>query len=175
MEEILEVLRDHLTRYPEMKPMDCYKLIYQNERGPGHLVESEAEALDVLKKEWEITEADENMPLTESIGNNLCRLNIAKAKCRYTPEEINDIFMRTARLHRGRMAEFMHNMKLFVSHFDELPANFTEEELLAFREWYRGRAYPAVHHSPEYKAAYNPHYRVVYQGFADSLDIAIED
>ena len=60
MEEILEILRTHLEKYPKMTPQDCFKLIYQNELGPGHLVRNEKESLELLKKEWDSIEADEN-------------------------------------------------------------------------------------------------------------------
>lgn len=171
MEEILEILRRHLEKYPKMTPQDCFKLIYQNELGPGHLVRNEKESLELLKKEWDSIEADENEELIEPLGNNLCRLNLKKAKCRYTPEEINDIFVRTANIHRGRMGEFMHNMKLLKHNLENLPVNFTYDEFIEFQEMYRGRGYPALHHSPQYKEAYDPHYRVVYTGFAESLDL----
>lgn len=171
MEEILEILKTHLEKYPLMTPQDCFKLIYQNELGPGHLVGDEKDALNSLLKEWNEIEADENAELIEPIGNNLCRINLKKAKCLYKPEEINDIFVRTANLHRGRMGEFMHNMKLLKHNLENLPVNFSAGEFLEFQEMYRGRGYPPLHHSPKYREAYDPHYRVVYLGFAQSLDL----
>ena len=171
MEEILEIMKTHLEKYPQMTPQDCFKLIYQNELGPGHLAGDENACLEMLRKEWDEIEADENEELITPIGNHLCRINLKKAKCLYTPEEINDIFVRTADIHRGRMGEFMHNMKLLKNHLDELPVNFSHDEFMEFQEWYRGRGYPALHHSPQYREAYDPHYRVVYQGFAESLDL----
>jgi hypothetical protein len=171
MEEILEIMKTDLEKYPEMTPQDYFKLIYQNELGPGHLAENEAEALNNLLAEWNEIEADENAELLEPIGNHLCRINLKKAKCLYTPEEINDIFVRTANIHRGRMGEFMHNMKLLKHNLQNLPVHFTEEEFLEFQEMYRGRGYPPLRHSPKYREAYDPHYRVVYEGFAESLDL----
>lgn len=171
MEEILEILKTHLEKYPEMTPQDCFKLIYQNELGPSHLAVNEAEALNNLLAEWNEIEADESAELLEPIGNHLCRINLKKAKCLYTPEEINDIFVRTANIHRGRMGEFMHNMKLLKHNLQNLPVHFTEEEFLEFQEMYRGRGYPPLRHSPKYREAYDPHYRVVYEGFAESLDL----
>ena len=58
MEEILEILKTHLEKYPEMTPQDCFKLIYQNELGPGHLVRDEKESPELLKKEWDSIEAE---------------------------------------------------------------------------------------------------------------------
>ena len=171
MEEILVILKKHLEKYPKMTPQDCFKLIYQNELGPGHMVEDEKTSLERLKKEWDEIEADENEQLIVPLGNHLCRINLKKAKCLYTPEEINDIFVRTANIHRGRMGEFMHNMKLLKHHLDELPVSFTYDEFLEFREMYRGRGYPPLHHSPLYRETYDPHYRVVYEGFAESLNL----
>ncbi len=173
MEEILGILKVHLEKYPEMKPQDCFKLIYQNELGPGHMVKDEDAAKKMFLNEWEAVEADENQELIEPIGNNLCRIYLKKAKCMYTPEQICDIFVRTANIHRGRMGEFMHNMKLLNKHLEDLPVHFSYDEFTEFQEMYRGRGYPALHHSPQYAKKYDPHYRVVYQGFAESLDLEI--
>ena len=170
-EEIITILKRHLEKYPQMRPQDCFKLIYQNELGPGHKIEKEDYSLAELIMEWYQIEADENEELIEPIGNNLCRINLKKAKCKYRPEQIHEIFAQTANLHRGRMGQFMHNMKVLKNSLHELPVNFTDEEFFEFQEWYRGRGYPAVHHSDEYRNAYDPHYRVVYQGFAESLDL----
>ncbi len=171
MEEILEILKMHLEKYPEMRPQDCFKLIYQNELGPGYMVKDEEAAKTALLTEWNLIEADDNQELIEPVGNNLCRINLKKAKCRYTPEQISDIFVRTAKIHRGRMGEFMHNMKLLRKHLEDLPVHFSYDEFIEFQEMYRGHGYPALHHSPQYAKAYDPHYRIVYRGFAESLDL----
>ncbi len=171
MEEILEVLKDHLQKYPKMTPQDCFKLIYQNELGPEHMIQSSEESLAKLLEEWNSIEADPDAELIEPIGNHLCRINLKKAKCLYTPEAVNDIFVRTANIHRGRMGEFMHNMKLLKHSLEALPVSFSYDEFLEFQEMYRGRGYPALHHSPVFREAYDPHYRVVYEGFAESLDL----
>ena len=170
MEDIITILKEHLNRYPQMRPQDVIKLLYQYEYGPGHMIRDDAMKLYELMKEWDETEADETMPLYENIGNMMSRVNIAKAKTMFTPEQINDLFVRTANIHRGSMADFMRDMKTIRRHLSELPVSFTETEYDEYLAWYRSEGYPSVHHSREYHDLYHPHYRVIFTNMIRSLE-----
>ena len=162
MKEFETILTRHAELYPLMTPQDCIKLLYQNEYGPEHAIADPAMSLERLKKEMEITEADENAELYIPVGNGLCRLQLQKAKLLYPAEEINDWFVSSASNSRGSMASFMKKLKTFTGNWKEYGFRFSEEELDEFLAKYRSEAYPVVHHSGIYRENYHPHYRVMY-------------
>ena len=167
MEEILELLKRNIEKYTEMRPQDCIKLIYQRHYGPGHMIPDPDASLSVLKAELDTLVIAGKDDLAEPLGNHLCRLNLKEARSLYTPEEINEIFVRTAAIHRPVMADFMHELKLVKENIMEFPVVFSREDFDAYFAWYRGKGYPAVHHSPFYHAFYDPHYRVIYEGMLE--------
>ena len=48
--------------------------------GPGHLVLDPQAVLERLEAEWADVEGDADAPLTEPLGNGLCRLSLAACK-----------------------------------------------------------------------------------------------
>lgn len=162
MEEFELILKDHAARYPLMTPQDCVKLLFQNEFGPEHAIENTGASLLRLMDEYEETEADENAELFVPIGNGFCRLQIAKAKLLYPAEEVNEWFVTSANSSRGSRADYMHKLKVFMKNYKEYGFTFSEDELTEFMAKYCSQAYPPVHHSDVYHAAYHPHYRVMY-------------
>lgn len=160
MEELKELLQLHLQRYPEARPEDFVKLLYQNEFGPEHAITEAEFSLSAIMREYYETEAKEE-DLFVPIGNYLVRLNIHVAAKQYAFEDINDWFIRTAQTHRGSMTEFLKKLKYFDKSYDQFDYHFTEKELKEFLSIYRSQAYPAIHHSETYRNLYQPHYRVI--------------
>ena len=48
-----DILLAHAKRYPQMRPTDAVKLIYQNEFGGGHLIRDEEAVLNYLRQEYD--------------------------------------------------------------------------------------------------------------------------
>ena len=157
----------HLTRYPLMEPGDVVKLLYQNEFGGGHLISDSARSLAYLQQEWESLPAElaarEDTPLLEDIGGGLCRLHLAPAKAGglYTPEQINEWFVRSAADHRGSMERFLATLNWLEENAAAFPFHFEGEELQTYLAAYREAGCPMVSHSDTYRRAYHPAYRVV--------------
>lgn len=161
MEEIIQVLEKHLLYYPKMQPQDCVKLLYQNEFGPGHSINEEKSLLylqEELKEETQSVQPEMFLP----IGNHFVRVDLQQAIKEYTLEDINTWFVGSGKYYRGSMASFMQKLKTFKKHASALPINFSQEELDVYLAYYRGSAYPAVHHSDIYRENYHPHYRVIF-------------
>lgn len=159
MEEIKDLFETHLNLYPKMEPQDCIKLLYQNEFGPSHAIYP-IQSFEALQKEVEhLEESDE--PIFLPIGNYLYRVNLYSALKEYELEEIYEWFIETANTHKGSLASYMKKIKDFKKCYASLPFTFTEEALDSYLAYYRGLAYPAVHHSKTYVENYHPHYRIV--------------
>ena len=159
----------HLSRYPLMEPTDVVKLLYQNEFGGGHLISDPARSLAYLRQEWESLPGEksnqEDMPLLEDIGGGLCRLHLAPAKAGglYTPEQINDWFVRSAAAHRGSQDRFLATLDWLEEKAEIFPFRFSKEALQNYLAAYREAGCPMVSHSETYRRAYRPAYRVVLQ------------
>ncbi|NCB34148.1 MAG: hypothetical protein EOM64_09800 [Erysipelotrichia bacterium] len=170
MEEIEEILSSHCSRYSLMEPQDCIKLIYQNEFGAAHAVNNSEASMELLMQEYESVTADASDELIIPIGNHRCRMNLAKAKTILTAGEVGRWFLSDAACAPGSMAEFMHKIKLFKKNWESYGFTYTQEQVDEFLSWYRSQGYPAVHHTPIYKAAYNPHYRVMFSRNYQNID-----
>ena len=160
MEELRAILIAHAKRYPLMQPTDAVKLIYQNEFGGGHLIRDEQACLNYLRREYTSVAKDPTVPLYEDIGNGIIRVNLAAVK----PEDLEQLgraFIDSAAKHKGTMDSFLNKLEVLRKLANEGVFNFDTNALNAYLSEYEAAGYPAVSHSPEYRQAYNPAYRVI--------------
>ena len=161
--ELEQVLRGHAARYPLMQPTDAVKLIYQNEFGGGHLIRDEQVFLNYLRREYASVEKDPQMPLYEDIGNGLVRVNLA-AVHETDLEQLGQAFIRSAAAHTGTRESFLSKLELLQQMTAQGQMPFTTAALEAYLTDYRAADYPMVSHSPTYRDAYQPAYRVILSG-----------
>ena len=160
MEELQKVLREHAKRYPLMQPRDAVKLIYQNEFGGGHLIRDEQACLNNLRQEYASAEKDPTAALYEDIGNGIVRVNLAAVK----PEDLEQLgkaFIDSAAKHKGTMDRFLNKLEVLRKLANEGVFNFDTNALSSYLTEYKAAGYPAVSHSPEYRQAYKPAYRII--------------
>ncbi len=159
-----DVLLSHFALYPQMEPQDAVKLIYQQEFGPEHLIRDPEKSLAMLKAEIaQLQGGGTKEPLYESIGSGLCRLNLRPCRDRGIPaEDVNRLFVETAQTTQGDEKRFRQGIRILqrLAEEDQTPFDALALDLFLAR-------YPhqpaAVHHSPRYREAYAPAYRVVAQ------------
>ena len=164
MEELERILREHAKRYPLMQPCDAVKLIYQNEFGGGHLIRDEQACLNYLRREYADLEKDPTVPLYEDIGNGIVRVNLVAVK----PEDLEQLgqdFIASAAKHKGTMDLFLNKLEVLRKLANEGVFNFDTNVLNAYLSEYEAAGYPAVSHSPEYRQAYKPAYRIIRKAF----------
>ena len=160
MFELETVLKNHASRYPLMQPTDAVKLIYQNEFGGGHLIRDEEACLNYLLREYEAVTPDPGMPLYESIGNGIVRVNLAAVK----PEDLEQLgrdFISSAARHKGTIDRFLSKLEVLRALTAESIFAFDLSTLNAYLSEYEAAGYPAVSHSRQYRQAYKPAYRVI--------------
>ena len=164
MEELRAILITHAKRYPLMQPTDAVKLIYQNEFGGGHLIRDEQACLNYLRREYADLEKDPTAPLYEDIGNGIVRVNLAAVK----PEDLEQLgraFIDSAAKHKGMLESFLNKLKVLETLTAEGVFPFDTNALSAYLHEYKAAGYPAVSHSPEYRQAYNPAYRIIRKAY----------
>lgn len=163
--EFQAVLEAHLSKYPWMEPQDCGKLAYQNALGPAHLLSHRERFSRLLRDEWEAVDDGGPSQPPESIGNGLCRFPLTKTEdLEAATPLLARLCLLTAERGMGAMSQLMENL-----------ACLERVKLPGMSEWltqYRGQGCPAIHHSPAYRAAYRPHYRLLrveYAGYFPAL------
>lgn len=160
MTELSRILLQHMERYPAMRPCDGVKLVFQNELGGGHLIGDPAASLGRLRAEWEAVPHDPSAPLTEEIGNGMVRVALTALRADEL-ELLNGDFVRSARRHTGSQAGFLQKLEVLRTLARQGAFPFTPEELEHDLADYLAAGCPPASHSPEYRAAYRPAYRVV--------------
>lgn len=164
MEQLKHILTVHARRYPEMRPQDAVKLLYQRRFGPGHLVQDPSAALQRLRDEWALTPADPTAPLLENIGNGLVRVMLpAWSEEEYPAEALNDDFVRSARIHTGSLDDFSNDITFLRELTVQGILPFSVGELDSYLKQYTAAGRGVVSHSEEYRQAYCPAYRVVHK------------
>ena len=160
MEELEQILREHTKRYPLMQPCDAVKLIYQNEFGGGHLIRDEQACLNYLRREYADLEKDPTVPLYEDIGNGIVRVNLGAVR-EEALEQLGQDFIASAAKHKGTLDSFLNKLGVLHKLTTAGVFSFDLDALNAYLSKYKAAGYPAVSHSPEYRQAYNPAYRVI--------------
>ena len=161
LSELQHVLTVHAERYPLMRPTDAVKLVFQNEMGGGHLIADARKSLERLCTEVGQIPFDSAAPLFEDIGNGLGRVMLAGLDPRlYTPEQLNADFVRSAQHHQGDPDMLRQKLDVLRKAAAEGLFAFSATELDDFLGPYMASGCPAVSHSPEYRTAYRPAYRI---------------
>ena len=160
MEELRAILIAHARRYPLMQPRDAVKLIYQNEFGGGHLIRDEEACLNYLRREYATLEKDPTAPLYEDIGNGIIRVNLAALR-EEDLEQLGKAFIDSAAKHKGTLDSFLNKLEVLQTLTTEGVFAFDLDALNIYLSEYEAAGYPAVSHSPEYRQAYKPAYRII--------------
>ena len=165
----------HYKKYPAMQAEDIFKLLYQNEFGPGHMIKSAQDSLDMILKEASaLTPQARGHEAREPIGNGLCRLYLSALRHGLSPEELNRVFVATANRVRGSAGGFEEKAAVFIKICQEGLLPFDPGEASGLLEAYRAAGYPPMRHSARYRQAYAPAYRVVDESLCDTLPFLLK-
>ena len=168
MAELAWLLEEHVQTHPAMEVRDAVKFLCQSHLGSGHLVHDEESALACLEEEWSRTPKAPASPLSQPLGNGLCRLDLGACKGRgLSCATYGRLFLLTAQAHRPDPEGLSRDLEL-------VRPLFPPEEAAAFLSDYRARGCPPIHHSEAYRNTYSPAYRVVFSYFAGLVPLLAE-
>lgn len=164
-EDYKALLRAHRTRYPLMEPQDCVKLLYQSVLGPMHLGE-EVEALAAgIAEEWKTVPETVSPDGAERIGGGLCRFPLRPgAFCPEAARLMAELMQQTAQHCHGSLLQLRRLLEQLGAEEPDL------------RRWIAEAAWDAaspVHHSAQFRAAYQPHYRLLRQEYAGYFSLLL--
>ena len=163
--EIMQAVRNQLQLYPESTLQDIYKSFFQDEFGPGHLVENVSYAREYFDLELEEM-ASQGRHNAESCGTgkNFYRVPLDLVKDGKIPEE--DYFtsfmesssdfkipdVETWKTKWGEIVNVIETMELDIKNYKDDKAALAE--MLDDGE-------TVVHHSKSFSEHYDPHYRII--------------
>ena len=170
MTELQQILSDAQKRYPKMGLSDHVKLIYQNEFGCAHLSGAPEAVLEQLKTECSI--ARTGLHLFEQIGNGYRRVYLKNAlEAGASPEMLSRIMLASAAESGGSTDSLRRKLQLLLSLCRDGKLPFKESLCRLYLANYETAGFPPLHHTPQYKEAYAPSYRVVSDRYARFFDL----
>ena len=159
-----------METYPELRLLDIYKSCFQDYMGAEHLVSDSERVKAYLDEELEMTTLDDLLPWyyePYGIDSNYYRVSIRAIKEGIIAEELLlDAFVRSANSAERPSVESWRNWwHVIIGTIDKMQINlphYDEDKLFIDSILAAGKY--AISHSPEYREAYHPHYRIVEKG-----------
>ena len=156
-----------LHTYPQSRLLDLYKSCFQDYMGAEHLVSDRQRVKAYLDEELCTTTLNDLMPWNYEpcgIDSNYYRVSIRTIKENVISEEmLLDAFIRSANTpKRPSVEEWSKRWHVIMDAIDQMQLglpNYQQDK--AFIDSILSAGKYAISHSPEYREAYHPHYRIV--------------
>ena len=179
--DVREAIERQMTEFPESTLQDIYKSFYQARFGTGHMISDTAAMRAYLLYELEVAAADTfPSPYYEPVGANGAFVRVYLRNViegRLTAEQLLDAFVRSAHPAQPATPDPATPNQPATS-LPATPAQSWPDEWSAIVQTLREMGWAideddyalltqaaqnnrAVHHSPSYRNAYHPHYRLV--------------
>lgn len=168
-----DILLSHIKEYPLMQPADAVKLAYQSEFGPAHLICDWKRAKAMIERETASVEK-RRIPLCEDIGGNYVRLNLASSDSEDVSLLLLSRMFAASSMEAGTVPGLLDKIALIRALTASGVFGFTSPDLEAYLAEYEKAGYPAVSHSPQYREAYTPAYRVIKKCYVEILPVLTE-
>lgn len=166
-QDIQGFVTKQIQTYPKSRLLDIYKSSFQDYMGAEHLVSDKQRVKAYLDEELQTTSLDDLMPwYYEPCGVNgqYVRVSIRAIKENLITEDVLlDAFIRSANSDKRPTVEsWRDRWHKIISTIDQLEINLPNyQQDRAFIDSILSVGKYAISHSPEYREAYRPHYRIV--------------
>ena len=156
-----------LQTYPQLRLLDLYKSCFQDYMGAEHLVSDRQRVKAYLDEELNTTSLDDLMPWYYEpcgIDSSYYRVSIKTIKEGFiTEDQLLDAFIRSANSEtRPSVESWSDRWHMIIGTIDQMKLdmpNYQEDKQLIDSVLSVGKY--AISHSPDYREAYNPHYRII--------------
>ena len=166
-QDVQSFVNRQLQTYPKSRLLDLYKSCFQDYMGAEHLVSDKQRVKVYLDDELKTTSIDDLMPWNYEpcgIDSNYYRVSIRTIKESVISEDLLlDAFIRSANSsRRPSVDEWNERWHKMIGTIDGMQLNLPQynkdrqfiDSVLSVGKY-------AISHSPEYREAYRPHYRIV--------------
>ena len=169
-QDIEKFVNWQMETYPKSRLLDIYKSCFQDYLGAEHLVSDKERVKAYLDQELETTTLDELMPWYYEpcgIDSNYYRVSIRTIKENIISEDLLlDAFVRSANsVERPSVESWRDWWHVIIGTIDQMQLDLPHYEVdKQFIDSILSVGKYAISHSPEYREAYRPHYRIVEKG-----------
>jgi hypothetical protein len=166
-QDIQGFVTKQMQTYPKSRLLDIYKSCFQDYMGAEHLVSDRERVKAYFDEELQTTSFDDLMPwYSEPCGVNgqYIRVSIRAIKENMIAEDVLlDAFIRSANSDmRPTVESWRDRWHKIVGTIDQMELNLPNyQQDRAFIDSILSVGKYAISHSPEYREAYRPHYRIV--------------
>ena len=168
--EIQGFVNQQLKTYPKSRLLDIYKSCFQDFMGAEHLVSDRQRVEAYLDEELQTTNLDDLMPWYYEpcgIDGQYIRVSIRAVKeNKISKELLLDAFIRSANSDKKPSVESLRDRwHMIIGTIDQMQLvlpHYQQDREYIDRILSVGKY--AISHSPEYREAYRPHYRIVERG-----------
>lgn len=173
-QDIQGFVTKQMQTYPKSRLLDIYKSCFQDYMGAEHLVSDTQRVKAYLDEELQTTSLDDLMPwYYEPCGVNsrYVRVSIRAIKENLITEDmLLDAFIRSANSDKRPTVEsWRDRWHKIIGTIDQLELNLPNyQQDRAFIDSILSVGKYAISHSPEYREAYRPHYRIVEKGIFEN-------
>ena len=156
-----------MQNYPKSRLLDIYKSCFQDYMGAEHLLSDRQRVKAYLDEELNTTSLDDLMPWYYEpcgIDSSYYRVSIKTIKEGFiTEDQLLDAFIRSANSEtRPSVESWSNRWHMIIGTIDRMKLdmpNYQEDKQLIDSVLSVGKY--AISHSPDYREAYHPHYRIV--------------
>ena len=169
-QDIESFVHKQLESYPQTRLLDIYKSCFQDYMGAEHLVSDRQSVKAYLDDELATTNSDNLMPWYYEpcgIDGNYVRVSLRVIKEDLISEDmLLDAFIRSANGgNRPSLESWKDRWHVIIGTIDLMGLTLPQySEDKQFLDSILSMGKYAISHSPEYRKAYRPHYRIVERG-----------
>lgn len=166
-QDIRGFINRQLQNYPKSRLLDIYKSCFQEYMGAEHLVSDRQRVKAYLDEELNTTSLDDLMPWYYEpcgIEGNYVRVSLRTVKEDIIQENLLlDAFIRSANnKERPSVDSWREQWHKFIGTIEQMNLNLPSySEDKQFIDSILSAGKYAISHSPDYREAYHPHYRIV--------------
>lgn len=161
-------IAEHCRTHPALAPEDLFKFLYQSAFGCEHLATDGETALACLRREYASLPAAVP-PDCERLDGAYSRASLGWLSDGLTPETLARLFLLSAKKEENGAAQLREKLTAAREMAEEGLLPFSLAAFSAALAAWEKEGCPALHHSPEFREAYRPAYRVISNRFADFL------
>lgn len=179
-QDIKEFVTRQIETYPQLRLLDIYKSCFQDYLGPEHLITDKASVEAYLDKEL-ATPIDQTavLPYYEPCGTQgrHVRVNLSAVQQGIiTKQALLDAFVRSANGKHPTVKSWAKQWRKMARTIDAMHLNLPRyDQDRSFIDSVLNAGLYAISHSPEFRNAYRPHYRIVERGIFDREMKAVLD
>lgn len=166
-QDIEGFINNQMQTYPKSRLLDIYKSCFQDYMGAEHLVSDRQRVKAYLDEELNTTSLDDLMPwYYEPCGIDSCYFRVSIRAIKesiITEDQLLEAFLRSANSEtRPSVESWSKRWHKIIGTIDQMKMdlpNYQEDRQFIDSVLSVGKY--AISHSPDYREAYHPHYRIV--------------